>query len=78
MTSSALSAEILAQRARSEFQVAPPHMPPVSAVRPGSVGSDTQLDVPDKFFTGHAPGLLLSVRDKFGRVRQAGMTPKSV
>ena len=29
----------------------PPHMPPASAVRTSSVGSDAQLDVPDQIFS---------------------------
>jgi hypothetical protein len=50
----------------------PPHMPQVCAIR-------TRNSMrPFNFSPGHAPGFLLSVRDKFGRDRQSGGTPKKL
>ena len=55
-----------------------PHHPttPISGVRPGSVSSVAQLDVPDQFFSEKSAPGSDSVRDKIGRGNRSEGTPE--
>jgi len=61
---------------RDNVSGSPPLILPVSAARPGSVGSDTQHDERDQFFSEKGAPYSERIRDKFGRRLRSGRTPE--